>query len=105
MCFEVKYGCVLDLNPIESNETLIEVVLEEVLDLTHADTPEIIPEIIFDEYRILAFVIALAAAVFTMIWWLNTFALRERLLRHPIYLSKTGCLPGYYSFLSRYRLF
>ena len=105
MCFEVKYGNALDLTPIESNETFIEVVLQEVLDLNHEDLPENLPEIIYDEYRISGLSLALIPAVLFFTWLVYDVLLRYKSLKHPIYLSKTICLPGYYSFLSRYRLF
>lgn len=105
LCFEVKYGSILDFRPVDSNETLIEVVLEEMLDMSLTDDHESIPEIIYDEYRILVLSLGLAAVVLFFNWLTRNLLLLYNAIKHPIYLSKTICLPGYYSFLFRYSLF
>lgn len=106
LCFEVKF-CVdsFDVAPIHSNESLIELVLENVLDVDHSELPESLPEIIFDDYRILALSIALLPVILFFAWLIRRALTVLNHRSHPLYLSKTICLPGYYTFLYRYRPF
>ncbi|MGJ1206417.1 hypothetical protein [Sphingobacterium lactis] len=105
LCYEVKSSDLFGFFPVESNETFVEVVLEEVLNMQHPQEGDVLPEIIFDDYRILSLFLGLIPLVLVFTWLIAR--LREQLttIKHPLYLSKTLCLPGYYSFLYRYRPF
>ncbi len=105
LCYEVKQSDYFGLTPKVSNETLVEVVLGEVLDINHTELPESLPEIIFDEYRIFTLFIGLLPMVMFFTWLLARVLNPIKEQEHPFYLSKTLCLPGYYSFLYRYRPF
>jgi hypothetical protein len=105
LCFEVKYGDIFASQPIESNDTLIEYVLEHVLMDIPTEIPKQLPSIIYDEYRIFSICLLLAIATIVLCWLASKhfFDLKPR--KHPVYISKTQCLSGYYRFLSRYQLF
>ncbi|WP_156308620.1 hypothetical protein [Sphingobacterium endophyticum] len=105
LCLEVKSSDLFGSSALIANETLVEVVLEEVLDLTHAEQSETLPEIIFDEYRIFSLMLGLIPLVLVFTWLLSRLSRIIPLIKHPFYLSKTLCLPGYYQFLYRYRPF
>lgn len=105
LCFEVKTCDFFGSGTITTNETLVEVVLEEVLDIKHAENQEIVPSIIFDDYRTMAFFLGILPAIMVVAWLLARVVELLKSLDHPFYLSKTQCLPGYYNFLYRFRLF
>lgn len=105
LCFEVKYGNLIDLTPIESNETFVEVVLGKVFQVGQSEIPQHLPEIIYDEYRVSGFSIGLVAAVLLIAWFCAHVLLVTGSITHPVYSSRTQFLPGYYSFLTRYQLF
>lgn len=105
LCFEVKFNNIIDFVPVEASETLLEVVLEEVLDLEHGPADEVLPELVFDEYTIFALALGVLPVVLIFSWLLRIHSSRIKEVKHPIYLSKTICLPGYYKFLYRYRPF
>lgn len=85
-------------------ETLIEVVLEDVLDLKQKDT-ENVPEIMYDDYRIFALSFGLLPLVIFFIRRLQRVLASNEQIKHPIYYIKRLILPGYYIFLYRYRPF
>jgi len=105
LCFEVRYGNIIDLTPIESNETFIEIVLEKVFKFGQSEIPQHLPEIIYDEYRISDSAIGLAVVVFVVAWVCTHILLLTNSVTHPVYSSRTKFLPGYYSFLTRYQLY
>ncbi|WP_313259861.1 hypothetical protein [Sphingobacterium sp.] len=105
LCLEVKSIDLFGSANVVANETLVEVVLEEVLNLTHPVNSEALPEIIFDDYRILSLFLGLIPLVFIFNWLISRLYRVKSTLKHPFYLSKTLCLPGYYQFLYRYRPF
>lgn len=105
LCYEVKYCSFFYSTPLESNETLLEFVFEEVLNLSHSDSQETIPTIIFDDYRILSLALAILPVVLFFSWLVRRIFPPLKDNEHPTYLSKTMCLPGYYNFLYRLRPF
>ena len=105
LCYEVKQADYFGLAPQASNETFVEVVLEEVLNFSHSDEPENLPDIIFDDYRIFALMLGFLPLVLLVSWLLAKVTLLINDRKHPFYLSKTRCRPGYYHFLYRYRPF
>lgn len=105
LCYEVKYCSFFYSTPVESSETLLEIVLEEVLNLSHSDSQEPIPTILFDDYRILSLALAILPIILFFSWLVRKIFPPLKDNEHPIYLSKTMCLPGYYSFLYRFRPF
>ncbi|MCT1525521.1 hypothetical protein [Sphingobacterium hotanense] len=105
LCYEVKQTDYFGLATKESNETFVEVVLEEVLNINHSELPESLPGIIFDDYRIFSLLVGFLPMVMVFTWLLSRLINRLKDQDHPFYLSKTLCLPGYYSFLYRYRPF
>ncbi|MGB7528938.1 MULTISPECIES: hypothetical protein [Sphingobacterium] len=105
LCLEVKSMDLFGSANIIASETLVEVVLEEVLDLSHADHSERLPEIIFDDYRIFSLFLGLIPLVLFFAWLVSRIYRVRSSINHPFYLSKTLCLPGYYQFLYRYRPF
>ena len=105
LCLEVKSSDLFGGSTLVANETLVEVVLEEVLDLTHSENAETLPEIIFDEYRIALLILGVLPMVLVFTWLISRMSGFRITHKHPFYLSKTLCLPGYYQFLYRYRPF
>lgn len=105
LCFEVKCSELLGYQRVSSNETFVEVVLEEVLNFQHEDGEKNIPVIIYDEYRIFSLLLAVVPLVLIFTWLLSRFLFLQKSVKHPVYLSKTNCLPSYYQFLYRYRPF
>ncbi|MCA5005073.1 hypothetical protein [Sphingobacterium bovistauri] len=105
LCFEVKYCNFLGQQPVALGETLIEVVLQDVLNLKQDTSTESVPEIMYDDYRIFNLIIGLIPLVLYFSWLLRrVFALNDQ-IKHVIYFFKRLILPGYYSFLYRYRPF
>lgn len=86
-------------------DSLIEFVLNDVLDIPlEKQVPD--AEVLFDEYRIfqsgvyvLPILFLLAAFSFGLLF----FIIKKEY--HPFYRNKSICLPGYYSFLFRYKPF
>ncbi|MFD1165831.1 hypothetical protein ACFQ2C_09475 [Sphingobacterium daejeonense] len=105
LCLEVKSFDLFGSSTVVANETLVEIVLEDVLDLTHTDNSETLPKIIFDEYRIFSLILGLLPLVLVFTWLISRISRLITTIKHPFYLSKTICLPGYYQFLYRYRPF
>lgn len=105
LCYEVKYYNLLESTPIASSETFLEVVLEDILSLEHNHEQEKLPEIMFDDYRILALALAVLPTVLYFSWLLRRiFAANDR-IKHSIYYLRRLIFPGYYTFLYRYRPF
>lgn len=105
LCFEVKYCNSFHLQPMAAGETLIEVVLEDMLNLEHQDGEERVPEIMFDDYRIMVLALGIIPLVFYFTWLLRRGYAANDKVKHLIYYLKRLILPGYYTFLYRYRLF
>lgn len=105
LCFEVKYCYMQNFQAVGFGETLIEVVLEDVLDLKQHDNLESIPEIMFDEYRILTLAFGLLPLVFYFSRYFRRIISTNQQIKHIIYYIKRLILPGYYTFLYRYRPF
>lgn len=106
LCFEVQSSDILWAFPVEASETLVEVVLEEVLDLEQNQSAEIFPNIIFDDYRA-DFPFTDIIPLILLISWLFASVIRElkTSVNNRFYLSRSLCRPGYYQFLYRYRPF
>ena len=106
LCFEVRSNDVLWSFPVEASETIVEVVLEEVLDLEQHHSAEILPNIIFDDYRA-DFPLSNLIPFVLVFCWVFSFIISElrKPLNNPFYLSRVLCRPGYYRFLYRYRPF
>src|SRR5690606_6429409 len=105
LCFEVKYCNSFHFQPMAAGETLIEVVLEDMLNLEHQDGEERVPEIMFDDYRIMVLALGIIPLVFYFTWLLRRVYAANDKVKHLIYYLKRLILPGYYTFLYRYRLF
>ncbi|ERJ61033.1 hypothetical protein [Sphingobacterium paucimobilis] len=105
LCYEVKYCNIVDFKPVSSSETLLEVVLEEILDVTHPEQHENLPNIFFDDYRILMLILGVLPVILFFCWLVRKLFLFSKEIDHPAYVSKTLCLPGYYTFLYRFRPF
>lgn len=105
LCFEVNSSCFFNSGEVKTNETFVEVLLEEVLNMKHADSDEPVPNIFFDDYRAMSLILGLLPAILIFSWLLVRVKELIKTQDHPFYLSKTLCLPGYYSFLYRYRPF
>ncbi len=105
LCYEVKYCNVLDFTPVASSETFLEVVLEEILDIAHPDQHENLPDIFFDDYRIIMLTLGVLPIILIFSWLVRRLFLFVKEVDHPDYISKTLCLPGYYTFLYRFRPF
>lgn len=106
LCFEVRSSDIFGFLPVEASETLVEVVLEEVLDLEQHQSAEVLPTIFFDDYRTDVVLLDLIPLVL-LITWLFTGLIIEskKTTSNRFYLSRSICRPGYYSFLYRYRPF
>ncbi|HLS37704.1 MAG TPA: hypothetical protein VK023_05480 [Sphingobacterium bovisgrunnientis] len=105
LCFEVKYCYAQNLETIAVGETFIEVVLEDVLNLHHNEEAEKVPEIMYDDYRIFALSLGLLPIVLYFSWILRRIFASNEQIKHTIYYLKRLILPGYYTFLYRYRPF
>ncbi|MDR2283587.1 MAG: hypothetical protein LBE37_10275 [Sphingobacterium sp.] len=105
LCYEVQYCNMLDFRPVVSGETFLEVVLEEILDITDSEQQETVPQIFFDDYRILFLSLGVLPTILFVVWLLRKLFLFTKTIKHPRYESKRLCLPGYYTFLYRYRPF
>ncbi|WP_231390151.1 hypothetical protein [Sphingobacterium pedocola] len=105
LCYEVRFDDFVNLNPIEANETLLELVFEEMFDLENPDASAAIPEIIYDEYQIIQFSLGVMPAELIFGWLLCMIFLLAKTT--PLFnrKDKTQNRPGYYSFLYRYRPF
>jgi len=82
----------------------LEVVLEDIFDVSQT-SDEQLPEMVYDEYRILLLTFGLAPVVLFVAWLLRRFFVYLKQLKHPFYRAKTRCRPGYYLFLYRFRPF
>ena len=86
-------------------DSLIEFVLNDILDVPlEKQSPD--NDVLFDEYRISHS----SVSVLPVLLFLVSFFFGQRFeivkkLSHPIYQAKSNCLPGYYSFLFRYKPF
>lgn len=102
LCYEVKYCNLFDPVPVSSSETLLEVVLEDILDLDHNHENEKLPEIMFDDYRILAMFLGTLPVVLYFSWLLSRLYATSDKIKHRIYYLRRLIFPGYYTFLYRY---
>lgn len=105
LCYEVRYCTLFDSTPVAASDTFLEVVLEDVLDLEHSHERETFPEIMFDDYRILHVIVGILPAVLFVLWLMRRFYLLNDRINHTVYYLKRLLLPGYYTFLYRFRLF
>lgn len=105
LCYEVKYCNLLNLTPVSSSDTLLEVVLEDIFEMSHHTDKEDLPEIMFDDYRILVLLLGIIPAVLIVSWLLRKLLLSNEIIRHAIYFVRRSILPGYYTFLYRFRPF
>ena len=105
LCYEVNITGLYSDAVIHPNETFVEVVMEEVLNMEHSEEDKSLLNIFFDDYRILFFSFILIPLVMVFKWLIARLTRFLREEKHPFYFSKTLCLPGYYRFLSRYRPF
>lgn len=105
LCYEVKYCTIAESVPVAASETFLEVVLEDVLDLDHNEDKEEFPVIKFDDYRILASMVSVLPVILFVSWLLRRLYLLNERIKHPVYFLRRLILPGYYTFLYRYRLF
>ncbi|MGN5955335.1 hypothetical protein ACP6L2_12055 [Sphingobacterium lactis] len=105
LCYEVNTCGFFGTPSASANETFVEVVLEEVLNLNHAESDKNIPSIVFDDYRTMGFFLGILPAIMIFAWLFSRAIKLLNTLDHPFYFSKTQCLPGYYNFLYRYRPF
>ncbi len=105
LCYEVKYCYLFDNKPVAASETLLEVVLEDVLNMENNTSKEDFPDIMFDDYRILGLFLGLVPVVLYFSWLLRRFLIINEQVKHTIYYIRRLILPGYYTFLYRYRPF
>jgi len=105
LCYEVKYCNLKESIPIASNDTLLEVVFDDILDLEHNEEKEILPEIMYDDYRIMVNFISIMPIVLYFSWLLRRLLVANDTIKHTIYYVKRLILPDYYTFLYRYRPF
>lgn len=105
LSYEVKYCNLFNLKPVAASETLLEVVLDDIFDLDHNEEKEILPEIMFDDYRILVLFLSIIPTILYFSWLLRRVYLSNDRIRHSIYYIKRLILPGYYTFLYRFRPF
>lgn len=105
ICYEVKYCNLLQPQPIASSDTLLEVVLDDILNLDQSDEKEKLPEFMFDDYRILVSALFFLPVILYFSWLLRRiYHLNDR-ISHVVYYFKRLIFPGYYTFLYRYRPF
>ncbi len=102
LCYEVKYCNLFDSKPVAASETILEVVLEDILELDHNHEKEKLPEIMFDDYRILVLLLSILPVILYFSWLLRRIYLINDRVIHSIYYVKRLILPGYYTFLYRY---
>ncbi len=105
LCYEVKYCTLAESIPVAASETLLEVVLDDVLHLDHNQDKEEYPVIKFDDYRILGSFFSVLPTILLVSWLLRRLYLLNDSIKHPVYYLRRLILPGYYTFLYRYRLF
>lgn len=105
LCFEVRVDDLVYLTPIETNETLLELVFEGIFDVDHPEDNTVIPEIIYDEYQIFQSSIGLMPVVLIFAWLLCVVFLLSKASPRSNRKDKTQNRPGYYTFLYRYRPF
>ena len=56
----------LTFNPLEASESFLEIVFEDILQVQPWTEKEIIPDIFYDDYRTLSFMVALMPAILFM---------------------------------------
>lgn len=106
LCFDIKYCGTFNFEPVATGETLIEVVLEDFLDLQQqSENFEFIPDIMFDDYRIVSHFLAIIPLVLYFTWLLRKIFASNDKIKHYIYFAKRLIQPDYYTFLYRFRLF
>jgi|GEM_PF-369953 len=105
LCYEVKYCSLLDPIPVASSDTFLEVVFEDILELEHNHDKEKFPEIMFDDYRILIMILGVIPAIIYFSWLLRRLYVVNDKISHFIYYLRRSILPGYYTFLYRFRPF
>lgn len=105
LAYEASCSTVKGNSSFFDGDSFIEFVLEDVL---HIPYDEQVPdaEVLFEEYRIFSS----GKSLLPILFFLTTllFSVRyytEEKQTHPFYTNKSTCLPGYYSFLFRYKLF
>jgi len=101
----VKYCNLFAYTPVASSETFLEIVLDDFFELPHNEDKEVLPEIIFDDYRILILFFSIIPLVLYFSWLLRKLIVKNDSIRHFIYFFKRLITPGYYTFLYRFRPF
>lgn len=105
MAYEASCNTVQNEHVLFDGDSLIEFVLNDILDMPLTkDSPD--NEVMFDEYRIFhpgIYVLPVIFLVAAFFFGLLSFVIKKE--KHPFYQNKSICLPGYYSFLFRYKPF
>jgi hypothetical protein len=105
IAYQASCNSVENKHAIFDGDSLIEFVLNDLLDIPlKKQSPD--AEVSFKKYSISYWVIFLLPIIIL----LTTYFFGQRFvvvkkLSHPIYKAKSLCLPGYYSFLFRYKPF
>jgi hypothetical protein len=105
IAYQASCNSVENKHAIFDGDSLIEFVLNDLLDIPlKKQSPD--AEVTFKKYSISYWVIFLLPIIILLATYFfgQRFVVVKK-LSHPIYKAKSLCLPGYYSFLFRYKPF
>lgn len=105
LVYEANHQSIHTNQAFFNGDTLIEFVLDDLLNIPLKEHAQDI-DVPFDEYRIFSS----GAYILPILFFLTAFLFSVRFYTyirtyHPYYGNKSNCLPGYYSFLFRYKPF
>ena len=84
-------------------DSLVEYFVDDLLDIPKSNTDD--PEIPHEDYRLYKAGNHVLAATVILICFIFSRQILPRIIEHPFYKAKSFCLPGYYSFLFRFKPF
>lgn len=94
----------LSKDTVLDGHSLVEYVVDDLLELPKTNIQDLkIPN---EEYRVVkASTPVLGVIAFLLCFFLHKQLRLGRIIEHPFYKAKSFCLPGYYSFLFRFKPF
>lgn len=105
LVYEAGCNTIQNGQSLFDGDSLIEFVLNDVLDIpVKQNNPD--SEVMYDDYRIFhsgIYVLPVLFLITAFFFGLLPFIIKKE--SHPLYRNKSICLPGYYSFLFRYKPF
>lgn len=105
LVYEAGCNTIQNGQSLFDGDSLIEFVLNDVLDIpVKQNNPD--SEVMYDDYRIFhsgIYVLPVLFLITAFFFGLLSFIIKKE--SHPFYRNKSMCLPGYYSFLFRYKPF